>query len=285
MSKDCIDLHIHTTASDGTLSPKETLKAAEKLKLKAISITDHDTLEGCREAVKAGIPKAVKFVTGVEISAEFPKALQNKSGLHILGYNIRLDDEKFEKELTLLQKAREDRNIKMIELLNRLGIRIDLQDVNTESKTGLCGRPHFAAAIVKKGYAKSLNESFDRYIGIKGKAYIPKYRISCEKAIQIIKNAGGIPVLAHPVFLNLSSEKLNNFVSYLKSVGLEGIEVFYPEYKYSDMVYYIKLAEEFGLKKTGGTDYHGKNKPSINMGTGKKKEFCIPYKIYQELIK
>ncbi|MBW1649154.1 MAG: PHP domain-containing protein [Deltaproteobacteria bacterium] len=279
-----IDLHIHTTASDGTLSPEQVLKSAEKLNLKAISITDHDTLEGCRQAVKAGIPKAVKFITGIEISAEFPEKLKNKNGLHILGYNIKLDDAQFEKELIPLKKAREDRNIKMIERLAGLGIKISLQDLNAQAKTGLCGRPHFAAVMLQKKHVRSLNEAFDRYIGVKGKAYIPKYKISCKKVIQSIKNAGGIPVLAHPIFLNMHSENLKSFISYLKSVGLEGIEVFYPEHKAADTAYYIKLAEEFGLKKTGGTDYHGKNKPEINMGTGRGKGFYIPYNIYEELI-
>ncbi len=279
-----IDLHIHTTASDGTVSPEQIIKQAEKLNLKAISITDHDTLEGCRQAVKAGIPKTLKFLSGIEISADFPEKLKNKNGLHILGYNIKLDDAQFKKDLMPLQKAREDRNIKMIERLASLGIKISLQELNAQAKTGLCGRPHFAGVMLKKKYVRSLNEAFDRYIGAKGKAYIPKYRISCKKAIQSIKNAGGIPVLAHPVFLNMSSENLRSFISYLKSEGLEGIEVFYPEYKAADTAYYIKLAEEFGLKKTGGTDYHGANKPSINMGIGKGKGFYIPYTIYQELI-
>jgi len=281
-----IDLHIHTTASDGTASPEQIIKQAEQLNLKAISITDHDTLEGCRQAVKSGIPKTLKFISGIEISAEFPEKLKNKNGFHILGYNIKLDDAEFEKELTPVQKAREDRNIKMIERLASLGITISLQELNSEAKAGLCGRPHFAAVMLKKKYVRSLNEAFDRYIGAKGKAYIPKYRISCKKAIQSIKNAGGIPVLAHPIFLNMSSQNLREFIAYLKSEGLEGIEAFYPEHKDSDTAYYIKLAEEFGLKKTGGTDYHGKNKPSITMGIGKGKGkgFYVPYTVYQELI-
>ncbi len=279
-----IDLHIHTNASDGSMTPTESLAMAKSLGLKAIAITDHDTIDGCIEVLESGLPSELEFLTGVEISAQFPDSFKSKAGFHMLGYDIKPDNEELKKVLSLLKNAREDRNSSIIERLNGLGVEINIKDVATEAEKGLIGRPHFAKVFLRKGYVASMDEAFKRYIGTEGIAYVPKYRMPWDKAINAIRSAGGIPVLAHPLFLRMDNRKLRDFVGMLKSAGLEGIEIYYPDHKPENYSFYLNLAKEFNLKVTGGTDFHGANKPEINMGSGKGNGFFIPYSLYLALI-
>jgi len=279
-----IDLHIHSTASDGTLSPSEILSMAKSLNLGAIAITDHDTIEGSKAALRIGIPPSLKFLTGVEISASPPQSFVGSGSIHILGYSIQLDDPELNQMLGVLQESRETRNPRIINRLKNLGIDLSLDDVLKESGDGQLGRPHIAKVMLKKNYVKSIAEAFDKYLA-KGKpAYVNKYRVECTKAIEIILGAGGIPVLAHPVLLNYPTDKvLEDFVRSLKSMGLKGIEVYYPEHSPAQTSYYAELAKRFDLLMTGGTDFHGSLKPELKMGTGRGNLF-IPYELYERLI-
>lgn len=279
-----IDLHIHSTASDGSMSPKEILDQAKGLRLGAISIVDHDTIEGSRAAIAAGIPAGLKFLTGVEISANPPPGIPCSGSFHILGYRIRLDDPVLNHTLKTLQKARKDRNPRIIRRLNRLGLDITLEDVINETEDGQLGRPHIARCMVAKGYSGTINEAFDIYLGKGQAAYVDKYRVECARAMEIILEAGGVPVLAHPFLVQLKGDHdLEQLIVTLQSMGLRGLEVYYPEHPAEHTAYYAGLAKRHGLLMTGGTDFHGSLKPSIKMGSGTG-ELSIPYGLYEQIV-
>ena len=279
-----IDLHIHSTASDGSLSPKEILNLAQDINLGAIAITDHDTIDGSKDAIAAGIPPSLKFLTGVEISAEPPPSFPCTGSFHILGYAINLDDPVLNETLLLLQESRKTRNPRILEHLSRLGIEFTLDEVRTEAGVCQLGRPHIAQLMVTKGFVKSIDEAFNKYLG-KGKpAYVNKYRIDCVRAIEIITNSGGIPVLAHPFLLQIKNEKiLEALIITLKEMGLKGIETYYPEHPPDLIDRYNKIANRHKLLITGGTDFHGAIKPEIQMGSGKG-DLYVPYELYENLI-
>lgn len=284
-NKSRIDLHIHSTASDGTYSPKEIIALAEKLNLAAIAITDHDTIDGSKEAFTADIPQGLKLLTGVEVSTVPPPSFSCSGSFHILGYSFRLDDLILNQALSGLQTARENRNPVIIKLLNNLGLNISINEVIDLAGDGQAGRPHIARLMLEKGFVKSINEAFDRYLA-KGKpAYVDKYRIECGRVIGIIIEAGGIPVLAHPALIELSdSSRFEELIVKLKDMGLKGIEAYYPEHSEEETLYYLKLAKKLDLLVTGGTDFHGSLKPDINMGVGKG-TFHVPYHLYEDLVK
>jgi len=186
-----IDLHIHTTASDGTFTPEQVISHAHQLKLKAIAITDHDTVAGSKEALRNGIPPSLGFLTGVEISSTPPPFYPASGSFHLLGYSIRLDDPKLNQTLEKLQQARKNRNPAIITRLNELGISITLDEVRKEAGEGQLGRPHIAQLMVKKRVVASIDAAFDQFLGTGKPAYVDKQRIECFKAIEIILAAGG----------------------------------------------------------------------------------------------
>ena len=279
-----IDLHIHSTASDGSLSPLEILTLAQKLNLRAIAITDHDTINGSKDALAFVIPPYVKFLTGVEISASPPPSFHCPGSFHILGYAINLDDPVLNHTLALLQDSRKNRNPLILELLNRMGVELTLDEVLHEAGECQVGRPHIACLMVKKGFVQSIDEAFDKYLA-KGKpAYVDKYRIDCGRAIEIILGAGGIPILAHPFLLQIKNDEvLEDLIITLTEMGLKGIEVYYPEHTPERIAHYADIANRHCLLMTGGTDFHGSIKPEIKMGSGKGNLF-IPYELYEKLI-
>jgi predicted metal-dependent phosphoesterase TrpH len=279
-----IDLHIHSTASDGSLTPADIIDHAQKLNLAAIAITDHDSVDGSKEALQIGIPPSLHFLTGVEISAAHPPFFPGSGSFHILGYAIHLDNRGLNQALSKLQDARKNRNPEILKRLNKLGFRISLEEVNQEVEKGQLGRPHIAYAMVKKGFVASINEAFDKYLGTARPAYVDKDRIECEQAINLIRAAGGVPVLAHPALLNIENDqKLDALLQNLIKIGLAGIEVYYPGHSPQQIQQYTELAGKYGLLITGGTDFHGSITPEIKMGSGTGDLF-VPYNLYKELM-
>ena len=279
-----IDLHIHSTASDGSLTPAAILDHARKLNLAAIAITDHDSIEGSREALRAGIPSCLHFLSGVEISAAHPPFLPGSGSFHILGYGIRLDDTVLNQTLKRLQEVRKNRNPKIIRRLNELGCAVSLEEIRQIVGKGQIGRPHIASALMKKGYVTSINEAFKKYLGTGKPAYVDKERIGCEEAIKMIRNAGGIAALAHPGLLDMPDEqRLEVLIQNLIEIGVGAVEVYYPQHTAGQTERYMRLSKKYGLLMTGGTDFHGSITPEIKMGSGKGDLF-IPVEVYEALI-
>jgi len=280
-----IDLHIHSTASDGTVSPPEILQLALQQNLSAIAITDHDTLDGVKEALACGIPRSLQFLTGIEISSNPPPGFSIPGSLHILGYGINTNDKNLNSMIEKLQEARTNRNPKIIARLSRAGLDISLSEVVEKAGTGQAGRPHIAMLMVEKGMVDSVNEAFDLFLG-KGKpAYVDKPRIASSEVLRIIINAGGIPVLAHPGLVQSESdETVERLVGTLKKEGLKGVEVYYPRHTLAQTEEYNELAKKNNLLVTGGSDFHGSVYPDIEMGSGSG-DFFVPYSLYDEITK
>ncbi len=272
-----VDLHIHSTASDGTLSPEQILKMAQDLNLRAISITDHDTIKGAVEAHRHLTPD-VELLSGIEIST----SLQGNT-LHILGYLIDLKDPALSRTLSILQNARKERNPKIIQKLQQLGIELTYEEVVKVSGGGEVGRPHIAEVLLQKKVVRSINEAFQKYLGANGPAYVDKYRLQPAEAISLIADAGGVPVLAHPFTIKTDSERdLDKIVSELVSNGLKGIEVHYSEHTDIQTLLYEQIAQKHELLITGGTDFHGARKAGVYLGVGKG-NLRIPYRLVEAL--
>ncbi|MFH1090068.1 MAG: PHP domain-containing protein [Pseudomonadota bacterium] len=271
---DLIDLHAHTTASDGTLPPGELVELAFRLGLKALAVTDHDTLAGLPEALERGRRTGVEVVAGVEISAEF-----KPGAMHILGYDLDLHHQGLTMALERLQESRRTRNPKIAAKLKALGLDITLAEVEAEAGGGQVGRPHFASVLHRKGYVSSLDEAFRRYLTKGAPAYEEKFRFWPDEAVGMIVEAGGIPVLAHPFTLKLDEPgALEELLIKLMKAGLIGLEVHYPKHDPGTILDYLFLARKLGLAPTGGSDYHGKNNDGVELGSGYG-DLAVPYEL------
>jgi len=258
-----IDLHVHSTFSDGSLTPEELISEAVRIGLSAIALTDHDTTAGVSRCIAATASTSVRAIAGVEISADV------KSGtMHMLGYMIDPANQTLIERLKWLREGREVRNAEILEKLNKLGFGLTWEEVTAFAGEDVIGRPHFAQALLARGLVKDKNEAFDKYLG-KGKpAYADRRRMTPENSIRLIRGAGGVPVLAHPFTLNLYAEALKKRVAELRDFGLGGIEVFYSEHTPQMTSQYMNLAGELGLVATGGSDFHGAMNPDIKLGSG-----------------
>jgi len=257
-----IDLHAHSTASDGSYRPAELVRLAKKAGLKAMALTDHDTTDGLAAALAASAELGVEVIPGVEISAQF-----TDDTMHILGYFLDFRSGRLAERLAVLKQARKDRNPRIIAKLNALGIAITMEQVERLSGGGQVGRPHIARALLESGYVSSLQQAFDIHLRNGGKAYVPKYRFPPAEAMDMIREAKGVPVLAHPFTLGLGSTgALKKVFLDLRAQGLAGVEVFYADHTPEQEALYLKLARELGLLVTGGSDFHGLNKPEITLG-------------------
>ena len=267
-----IDLHTHTTASDGLFTPTELVRLAAEKKLEAIAITDHDTTDGLTEALAAGALYGVEVVPGIEISAEFPGGT-----LHILGYYIDPANKQFSTKLVQLQQARAERNPQIIKKLQERGMNIEMEDVVAEAGGGQIGRPHFAQALLKKGYVRTVQEAFDRFLAKGAAAYCEKFRFHPRDAIACIAAAGGIAVLGHPSSLNCTDTvTLETTVRSMVDMGIRGIEAYYSDHSAVQTRHYIALAKKYQLFITGGSDFHGPAVKGISLGTGRG-NLNVPY--------
>jgi predicted metal-dependent phosphoesterase TrpH len=271
-----IDLHIHSTFSDGTLTPTEIVKLAEKRKIKVVALTDHDTINGLDEFEKAE-SNYVEKVNGIEISVQM-----KDFNFHMVGLFVDYKNEQFQMKINYLKKARSDRNIKIVKKLNELGYSITIEELE-EIAEGEIGRPHISQILLQKGYFRDKQEVFNKLLKKGAPAYFNKFRYSPEESIDIIKNMGkGISILAHPGLLPFKRSEKAQIIQYLKSLGLDGIEVFYSEHSLDETDFLKKLAAKNNLLVSGGTDFHGENKIGIDLGTGRG-NLKIDYSIYEKL--
>lgn len=278
-----IDLHVHSSASDGSFSPAYLLEQALALDLAAIAITDHDTVAGAAEALAHGISPGLEFLTGVEISAAYPPAFPQGGSLHILGYGIRTDHGGLNALFQKQQNARADRNPLIIDKLNALGIPVSLDAIAADCGKQAVARPHIAEYLVKNGHAADIDDAFDRWLGKGQPAYVDKFRIAAEDAIALIRDAGGLAVMAHPgLSAPAPDDALEELVTTLTAMGLAGIEVYYPGQTRARTESFKTLARRHGLLMTGGTDFHGDINPEIQMGSGLG-DLEIPYAVFAQL--
>jgi predicted metal-dependent phosphoesterase TrpH len=244
-----VDLHLHSTASDGRLTPPELVAKATGLGLEIIALTDHDTIDGVPEALEAaGEFPGLKLIPGVEISTDLPEG-----EAHVLGYFIDFTSDALASQLKRFRDSRQGRARGMIEKLAEMGLPVAWERVRELAGEGSIGRPHIARAMLEKGYIETFEEAFDNYIGHGGPAYVPREKMTPAEAVALILGARGLPVLAHPFTVADPAEMVKD----LKPAGLVGLEVYYKDYSEAQIGELLELADKYGLITTGGTDYHG----------------------------
>ena len=272
---DTIDLHTHSTFSDGTFTPLQLVKYAEEKGLKAFALTDHDTTEGVKEA--KSIETNVEVISGVEISTR-----HDKKEIHIVGLYVNENDADLNKQLKYYREKRVTRNFEILEKLNSLGVNITIDDVKESCTGDVISRAHIAKALVSKGFVGSYTEAFDRYLGDNKCAYVPRETLNYEESMELITKAGGVPVLAHPLLYKMSDTNLENMMVKLRQKGLKAVEVYYSTHSNSDTQHIMAMANRVGLIYSGGSDFHGATKPKIDMGTGMGK-LAVPYEILEKI--
>ncbi|OPY85036.1 MAG: hypothetical protein A4E72_02047 [Syntrophus sp. PtaU1.Bin208] len=250
-----IDLHCHTTASDGLVSPADIIRMAAKEGVAIIAIADHDTVEGLDEAAQAAQQEGIRFLPAIELSVSHPTG-----EFHLLGYGIRYQNREFREKLAQLKSIREDRVLRIVERLNRVGVRITPEDVGHESNGAAPGKPHVARALMRKGYAADIHSALRTYLDKGAPGYVPKEKLSPESALNLIQSVGGLPVLAHPKSLKLGdSREYDRTIQGLAGLGIAGIEVYATMHYKEDVKFFKELAKRHHLIATGGSDFHGDN--------------------------
>ena len=269
-----VDLHIHTNYSDGTFTPSEAVEYAKKVKLTAISITDHDSIDGIDEALEASLKTGLEVIPGIELSSEVGD--QSKSEMHILGYHINYKSEDLKSVLDVFKKSRFKRALEILAKLKNRGIDIKDQSFIEDAQHKAIGRLHFAKALIEEGYVGSISEAFQKYLSQNKPAYVPKHAMSALEAIKFIRQAGGVPVMAHPYYTHYNDKAM---LQTLVDGGLMGIEAWHIKHPENAVKKFLSLAEEFDLIATGGSDCHGPYKSEAPiMGSVK-----IPYSVVEKL--
>ncbi len=266
-----IDLHTHTTESDGTDSPAELIALAVRGGLEALAITDHDTMEGYRKAVEPAREAGLELMCGIELSTRF-----RGRSVHLLGYFPHGEPAApFAEWLHELQVSRKERNGRMVERLQSLGIPITLEEVERKGRS-MAGRPHFAQVLMEKGYVKSIQQAFQEYLDESAKGYVERREADFAESVELIAQSGGVASVAHPIrLLRKAPEPLADTIREMSRAGLPALEAYHSDHSAADVRCYETLAREYGLGVTGGSDYHGLNKPNIQLGTGANGNLCV----------
>lgn len=259
-----VDLHVHSNASDGTLTPSEVVHLALQKNLAAIALSDHDTVKGVPKAISAAEGTTLEVVPATELSCYY----QNVE-IHVLGLFVDYKDADFQAKLEELEQERMQRNLDMIALFQRDNISITLEELRAGNPRSVITRAHFARVLVEKGYCKDKNAAFDRYVGVGCPYYLPKPQITPELSLPLITKAGGIPILAHPMLYKLGYRQVEELIQYLIPLGLKGIEAYHSSNNISQSDKLRSLALKYHLVVSGGSDFHGANKPDIELGTGR----------------
>ena len=281
-----VDLHCHSTASDGTLPPAEVVRLARDSGLAGLALTDHDTINGVAEAGAEARALGLAFLPGIEISCEYP----HPGTMHILGYGVDPASESLRSLTTQLLEGRDNRNPRIIARLQELGVAITMEEVEQEAKATAAdvkkpiGRPHIAAILLRKGYVSSIKQAFDKYLAPGGLAYFDKERLTMRQAMELIIASGGMPVLAHPIQLRTTNDgELDRVVKDLVDLGLVGLETIHSDHDAAWVEKSNTLADRYGLLKTGGSDFHGTNKKDIHLGSANGRR--IPFAYMEALLK
>lgn len=264
-----IDLHTHTCKSDGSYTPTELVDYAIEKNLAAVAITDHDCIDGLDEAIdhaaalsERGVP-SVEVIPGIEFSTKY-----EKQDVHIVGLYISYDSEAFQKALHGFVNSRVNRNIKMCENLQSAGIEITYEKLLQMYPGAVITRAHYASYLLAHGYVRNRQDAFAKYLGDHTKYFVPREKVTPSQAVELILQADGVPILAHPPLYHMGNERLDTLVSSLKADGLMGIEVFYSTYSNQDVRDMQRLADKYDLLASGGSDFHGANKPGLDLGCG-----------------
>ena len=272
-----IDLHTHTSFSDGTLTPEELVFEAKRIGLAAIAVTDHDTCDGLPRAVSAGRKAGIPVIRGCELSTR-----TERGEMHILGLWVPENDPSFEKELARLRNFRNERNAKILEKLRALGCDITEEDLALQAKGRAVGRPHIALALLAKGCVKSRAQAFHQYIGEGAKAYVPKETITPDQGCRLLKKVGATVCVAHPMLHKYPMDWLYDTLKRLVSCGLDALEAWHTEHSPQETALCREWALKLGLGLTGGSDFHGANKQGVSLGSGRNNLY-IPFSVLTAL--
>lgn len=265
-----VDLHVHSTASDGTATPEEVALMAGQGRLDLVALTDHDTTAGLPEFLEACVRSSLTGLTGIELSAEAPYTL------HILGYGIVPGSSVLERHLCRLRERRRERNEAVRLRLADLGCPLEAEEIEREACGDVVARPHIARALVRRGYVPDMTTAFQRFLGRDGAAYVPRRRLDAESCIETIGAAGGVASLAHPIQTGLDDDELKRLLFRLKDAGLWGLECYSGHHAAAERFRFLRLAAEMGLEPTAGSDYHGANRPDVALGV-EIEESHFPY--------
>ncbi len=278
---DRIDLHLHTTYSDGSLPPEQVLALAQAAGVGVLAITDHDTVEGLPDAIAAGARLGIEVIPGIEISARYGHG-GPKGEIHILGYFLDWKDAELHARLARFRATRHARNPRIIEKLNELGLKIGYDEVKSLAGNESVGRPHIARVLMEKGYVQSAKEAFERYLAEGAAAYVSRELPEPGEAIAAIRAARGVAVLAHPSWLERADQSIYKICERMKGEGLQGVEVHYSTHRPEQTAQYLETARRLDLLVTGGSDFHGITKPDIQVGIGRG-TLAVPQKLLEPL--
>ncbi len=263
-----IDLHVHSCCSDGTLTPEELVDLAIESNLVAFALTDHDTVDGVAAALAAARGRNIRVIPGVELSCEHTISPTRKKEIHILGYNVDYTQPELVETLADIARERDSRNRQMCENLSAAGYPIDYESLTSRFHGTILTRAHFARFLMEQGAIPSIDFAFKEILAQDGPYFVSRRYLTPQSGIELIKKAGGLPVLAHPLLYKMSVTELHQLLTETKACGLRGIEAMYSRNRGNDEAFVRKLAQDFGLFITGGTDFHGANKPDLEIGRG-----------------
>ena len=268
-----IDLHVHSTESDGTLTPEDLVAEAKKAELAAFALTDHDTCQGVGKAMPLAASAGIELIPGTDYHGK---------EVHIVGLYIDIENEQLLKKTAEYRKCRSERNALMVEALQKEGLSITMEELVAENPDCVITRANIARFLYEHGQIKSVREAFDRYIGDHCKCYVGRLKVASTDAVRLIKEAGGTAILAHPLLYGLSNTNLQKMIDELKPAGLDGLEEIYSTYTTGEEQQMKRLARENGLLISGGSDFHGSNKPDIALGKGRG-HLYIPYSVLETI--
>ena len=277
MEQRIVDLHVHSTASDGTCTPSELVSLAKDAGLSAFALTDHDTTLGVAEASALACQAGIELIPGIELSTAY-----GEKEIHIVGLYINPDNHLLVQKTQEFRECRDSRNEKMLEALRQEGFPITMEALRAENPDSVITRANIARFLFNHGCIKSVQEAFEKYIGDGCRCYVGRFKITPMEAVSLIHQAGGVAILAHPLLYHMSSVRLQALIDDLKAVGLDGIEAIYSTYTVGEEQLVKKIAAQNQLLISGGSDFHGSNKPSIHLGKGRG-HLYIPYSVLSDI--